>query len=47
MFQQLKNFLSSPADIQKPRHDQPIVVYLAISEEAVSAALVQEVENEE
>lgn len=46
IFQQLKNFLSSPAVIQKPRPDQPIVVYLVVFEKVVSAALVQEVENE-
>ena len=39
--------MSSPAVIQKPRLDLPIVVYLAVSEEAVSSALVQEVDNEE
>ena len=47
IFQQLKNFLSSLTVIQKPRPDQPIVVYLAVSEEAVSVALVPEVEKEE
>jgi len=47
IFQQLKEFLSSPAVIQKPRPDLPIVVYLAVSEEAVSATLVQEVNKEE
>jgi len=47
IFQKLKNFLSSPVVIQKPRPEQPIMVYLAISQEAVSAALVQKVENEE
>lgn len=46
IFKQLKEFLSSPAIIQKPRLDQPIVVYLAVSEEVVSVALVQEVEKE-
>ena len=47
IFGQLKEFLSSPAVIKKPRLDLPIVVYLAVSEEAVSAALVQEVDHEE
>jgi len=47
IFGRLKTFLSSPAVIKKPRLDLPIVVYLAVSEEAVSAALVQEVDHEE
>ena len=47
IFGQLKAFLSSPAVIKKPRLDLPIIVYLAVSEEAVSSALVQEVNNEE
>jgi len=47
IFDQLKEFLSSPTVIQKPRLDLPIVVYLAVSEEAVSSALVQEINNEE
>jgi len=47
IFGQLKTFLSSPAVIKKPRLDLPIVVYLAVSEEAVSSALVQEVDHEE
>ena len=40
IFKQLKEFLTSPAIIQKPRPDHPILVYLAVSEEAVSVALV-------
>jgi len=40
IFNQLKEFLSSSTIIQKPRQDLPIVVYLAVSEEAISAALV-------
>jgi len=47
IFGQLKEFLSSPTVIQKPRLDLPIVVYLVVSEEAVSSALVEEVNNEE
>jgi len=47
IFKQFKEFLTSPAVIQKPRPDYPILVYLAVSEEAVSAALVQETEGEE
>jgi len=47
IFGQLKEFLSSPAVIKKPRLDLPIVVYLAVLKEAISAALVQEVDREE
>jgi len=47
IFKQFKEFFTSPAVIQKPRPDHPILVYLAVSEEAVSAALVQETEGEE
>jgi len=47
IFTQLKDFLSSPTIIQKPRQDLPIIVYLAISEEMVSAALVQDIDKEE
>jgi len=47
IFGQLKTLLSSPAVIKKLRLDLPIVVYLPVSEEAVSAALVQEVDHEE
>ena len=47
IFKQFKEFLTSPAVIQKPRPDHPILVYLAVLEEAVSAVLVQEIEGEE
>jgi len=47
IFQQLKTFLSSPTMIQKPRPDQPIIVYLSVLEEGVNMVLVQEVEKEE
>jgi len=43
----LKEFLTSLAVIQKPREDLPIVVYLAVSEEEVSATLVQDINKEE
>jgi len=46
-FLQLKAFLASPPVIQKPRLDQPIIVYLSVSKDSVSAALVQEVEGEQ
>ena len=47
IFKQSKEFLTSLTVIQKPKPDHPILVYLAVSEEAVSAALVQETEGEE
>jgi len=47
IFKQLKDFLTSPSFIQKSRPDQPILVYLAVSEEAISVSLVQEVEGKE
>ncbi|XP_068484963.1 uncharacterized protein [Phaseolus vulgaris] len=47
IFKKFKEFLTSQAVIQKPRPNIPILVYLAVSEEAVSAALVQEAEGEE
>ena len=47
IFKQLKIFLTSPSVIPKSRPDQPILVYLAVSEEAINVALVLEVEGEE
>jgi len=47
IFKQFKEFLTSPVVIQKPRPDHLILVYLAVSKEAVSVALVQEAEGEE
>ena len=46
-FQQLKTFLASPPVIPKPNAREPIVVYLVVSNEAVSSVLVQEIEAEE
>jgi len=43
----MEEFLSSQTVIQIWRVDQSIVVYLSISEEVVSATLVQEVEKKE
>ena len=40
IFLQLKTFLSSPPVIQKPDVREPIIVYLAVSHEAVSSVLV-------
>jgi len=47
IFNQLKEFLSSPTVIQKPKLNLPIVVYLAVAEEAVNSALVQDFNNKE
>jgi len=46
-FLQLKTFLASPPVIQKPNTREPIIVYLAVSNEAVSSVLVQEIQAEE
>jgi len=46
-FVQLKTFLASPPVIQKPHQDKPILVYLSVSSEAISAVLVQEVDGEQ
>jgi len=40
IFQQLKEFMSSPKVIQKLRPDQPIVVYLSVFEEEANTTLV-------
>jgi len=39
-FTQLKTFLASPPVIQKPCPNQPIVVYLSVSRETISAVLI-------
>ena len=44
---QLKTFLSSLPVIQKPHQDKPILVYLSVSAETISAVLVQEVDGEQ
>jgi len=46
-FAQLKMLLASPLVIQKPCQNKSIIVYLSMSIEAVSAALVQEIEGEQ
>jgi len=46
-FNQLKDFLSRPPIIQKPMFGQPILVYLSVSKETVSSALVQEMQSEQ
>jgi len=46
-FLQLKAFLASPLVIQKPNTREPIIVYLVVSNEAISSVLVQEIGAEE
>jgi len=46
IFLQLKDLSASPPVIQKSNATKPITVYLVVSEDAISAALVQEVEKE-
>ena len=41
-FQSLKEYLSSPPVLQKPSKGKPLLVYLAISTNAVSATIVQD-----
>lgn len=40
IYLQLKAFLASPQVIQKPNSIEPIIIYLTVSEDAVSATLV-------
>jgi len=40
IFKQLKNFVTSPSVIQKPRPNYPILVYLGVLEEAIGVVLV-------
>jgi len=47
IFLQLKAFLASPLVIQKSNATKPIIIYLVVSEDAISATLVQDVEKEE
>jgi len=47
IFLKLKTFLSSPPVIQKPDAREPIIFYLAVSNEVVSSVLVQEINFEE
>ena len=41
MFDQLKEYLSSPPLLVKPIDKEPLMLYLAVSEIALSAALVR------
>ncbi|MCH90339.1 gag-pol polyprotein, partial [Trifolium medium] len=42
VFQKLKNFLSSPPILTRPQMGKPLILYLAVSEKAMSSALVQD-----
>jgi len=44
-FQDLKKYLSSPPLLSKPKKDETLYVYLAVSNGAVSAALIREDEG--
>ncbi|MCI30020.1 hypothetical protein A2U01_0051229, partial [Trifolium medium] len=46
-FQHLKKFLASPPILTRPQAGKPLQLYLVVSENAMSSALVQEVEGEE
>jgi len=45
IFLQLKVFLASPLVIQRSESTWPIIVYLVVSKEVISAVLVQEIEK--
>jgi hypothetical protein len=44
-FQKLKEFLASPPILTRPKPGSPLLLYLAVSENALSSALVQEIEK--
>jgi len=46
-FDNIKKFLALPPILQKPNTTLPIIIYLAATEDAVSAALVQEKDREQ
>ncbi|KAK2371898.1 hypothetical protein QL285_073098 [Trifolium repens] len=46
-FGKLKEFLASPPVLARPQQGVPLLLYLAVSDNALSSALVQEVEGEE
>ena len=45
IFQNLKNTLTSPPILHKPDTNKPLLVYITATEDTVSAALVQEVND--
>jgi len=46
-FQKLKEFLTTPPILVKPKLGDPLILYLAVSENACSSVLVQEVRKEQ
>jgi hypothetical protein len=46
-FQRLKEFLATPPILTRPQPGTPLLLYLAVSENAMSSALVQEIKGEE
>jgi hypothetical protein len=46
-FQRLKEFLATPPILTRPQPETPLLLYLAVSENAMSSALVQEIKGEE
>ncbi|XP_072073769.1 uncharacterized protein [Arachis hypogaea] len=44
-FQNLKQFLSKPPVLQKPRPNEPLCIYLSITDTAISSVLVTETEK--
>jgi hypothetical protein len=46
-FQKLKEFLTTPSILVKPKLGTPLILYLAVSENACSSVLVQEVGKEQ
>jgi len=47
LFTHLEYFMETPSVIQKPVHGQTIMVYLSISEEAISSVPVQEADKKQ
>jgi hypothetical protein len=46
-FSKLKEFLASPLVLARPQQGVPLLLYLTVSDNALSSALVQEIEGEE
>jgi hypothetical protein len=46
-FQKLKTFLASPPILTRPEKGNTLYLYLAVSDKALSSALVQEIKGEE
>ncbi|XP_057724061.1 uncharacterized protein LOC130940023 [Arachis stenosperma] len=46
-FKGLKEFLSKPPILQKPKHGEPLYIYLSITDVAISSALVTETDKKQ